>query len=961
MAGAKGKKSGSTMVLDPPEPAVAAEPDVALPDDVDEVDSDLEMEVLQELGLLEAQAHSGDVVLVGDTDGTDLLQSLDDVQHLVDDYWNVDQQLAWMATHHDEVVEADGAPLPIEQAYDKLAAVPDAPAFGDLDEFSEVYDAHLAGVEHVPQWKMDQLEAAKAWIAAQNDPELSAADKFAALQAYADTVRGLEDAAGDAFGDEYNALKADTKAFLEGQSPAQLREIAHANGVAHPLLLSGGNPNDASGKNALAAVLDPAYGQDAHHKQVIAQKAHERFAQLQSGAIGNYQGVALDDVLADDAAAGVDAPAAQGAADVLEVDQATLSELQALHAMATKPHYTLPYNTMFERAAAQIELDWKLQQAVPGDGVSVGDLADLQVGHAPFLYPHHLVEDGAVDKLAAITGHDATTIGLANGDQLKQLIDPDTPAAQVTDITAAAKAASEQLEAAYTQYQANYDAWETVTGGTLGTSVSQQQVKDLFNGWQQAPEPGDLPAGVNGVKHPEIGDAWAKLQGSKHNHSGLGMKGTGAMAPPDKQLRSWMKQQPLGQLRTLAADLGMGDAAMAPATRAQVQNWLMATAAGQEHQASHYEELAKLKQTAGTTPKPKPAPTPAGTATAAKAPSVTKPVVTSAQAVGQTIKHVSYAKQLADLEGLLAQAQGAATDIPPRSDATVASAQLVPDHAGNVSGGAHTKTGWRDPSTGEHYFAKTNPGKNGPARMTRIHAEVAAAQVKDAVGIPTIPCYHRQVDGQDAALQPKLNGVSPLPAKPDVSSLSQSDVDQVIRNQVGDWLVGDHDAHGENWVRTASGSLVRCDLGTAWKYAGSDKLNLDYTAPQAPTSGRTVFQWVMHAQQNGGLADGVKVNPNVAVGVVNKVENLPAPQFRDMLRPVAESGAASPDEVIKWRPRMRKVAAATHGIPEAQVTNAQIADAFLDQAEERRGKTRDGFAKMFADAGLDASALRYIT
>ncbi len=946
--GNKSKAKSNTLVLEPPPDPV----DVADTSGEEAVNEALEFEVLQELGKLDAEATSGDVVLVGD-DEADLLTNLDDIQHAVDDYASVDQQLLYLQTH--ALLFGEGESMPAGQAHALLAELDDAPDLGTVDEFTPVYEAHLAGVEQVPQWKLDQLEAAKTWVAALNDPDLSPAEKFAALQVYADAVHNLQDAAGDEWPGELAALKADTKAFLENQSPAQLRAIAHANEVAHPLLLSGGNPNDVDGKNALAAVLDPAYPDDAPHKAIIAAKATERYKDLQSGAISAYKGVTLDDALADDAAAGISAPADQ-AADVVVVGPDKLEELKALHHAGYGQPYGVPDSQLLPK---KVELAWQAHQAVPVDGVTAEDLAEFPttVSHTQKWHVEH--NPDLLDTYADITGHDAKTIALANQEQFHALLNPATPADEVDKIVAATAKLDAVLTETIQPLSANVEAWQHAKGAKLGDGLSHDDAKALFNSWVNSKDAlKEIPTGVPPTLHPEVGDQWVKAIGGKYQ-SIYHMAGTGAIAPYASDLRAWMKNQSLGPLRSLAAELGMGDAAKPPTTRAQVQNWMIAHAQGKTVSADNWKAVAEAKQAAPPTPKaPTAAPSAgaaASAATKAKAPSVTKPVVTSAQAVGQSIKHVPFAKQLDDLEGLLKQAQGAATDVPSRAEAQVSAAGLVADDTGNVSGGAHTKHGWRDPDTGRRYFAKNYQGSG---RLARIMPEVVASEVKEEIGIPTIPCYHHKVNGEDVALQPKIEGAQALTAEPNVKALSQTDIDQIVRNQIGDWLIGDHDAHGENWVRTPSGTLMRCDLGTAWKYAGADKLDLGYTAPQAPTSGKTVFQHVMHAQQNGGLADGVKVNPNVAAGVISKVDKLPPTKFREMLRPVAEAGAAS--NGTQWRPRMRKAAAQKHGIPESQVTDAQTAEAFLDHAEERRKATRDGFHKLFSDVGLDAAALRYI-
>lgn len=928
MAGAKGKSGSGAVALDPP----ADDTTVDDPED------------LALLGDLDGQAFSGEVLLVDPHAGTQVIESAADLDAAVGTYKAIDDQLDWLHQHQDTFATGGtgGGPLDAGQAYDWIASQVDddpdlAELFGDAyaEQFGEVYEAFTDGVEATPQWKLDQLEAAKAWVDALNDPDLPVTSKYDALQTYADTVLGLEDAAGDAWPDEFAALKADTKQWLDSLSPADLRDVAHAHDVSHPMLLSGGNPHDV-GNNALAAVLDPAYPADSPHKQTIAAKAHERYQALVGGTIESYKGVTLADVDADDAAHGAAIPVAQGDSDVFAVGPDQLTELQALH--TTAYGYTT-YVSTGDRLVARTELNWKLHQAAPVGGVTEADLAAL----APTMqssYHSTAAANAHLDALSQITGHDTVTLGVASMSDKALLLDPATSDDVLAEVGQRVEETKALLDKRVQLSKQALPIFESA-------SPTAEDITTLVGAWNAAA--GDVvPYGTKAEAHLSPEDA------------ALAHAYGGATVPHPQQLRAWMKDRKLADLRAAAAATGLGAAADPPTPRATIQNYLIAKARNSEAQAMALKQKADGQQQSAAAKKAaKDAAVAAGhvpaPASSASAPKFVKATVTSAQAVGAKIKHVSYAKQLDDLEALLKQAQGAAADVPARADSQVAAADLVPDSTANVTGGSHTTIGYRDQTTDQRYFAK--PYGNSGGRPRAI-AEAVASQVKADVGLPAIPCYHRKVDGQDAAVQPKVDGVAPLGNAVDPASLSQADVDTIVRNEVGDWLVGDHDGNGNNWLRTASGSLVRCDLGQGFKHYGGDKLQQDYAPAQ--NVGQPLFKKVMGAAGAGKLGDGVKVNPNVAVGVVQNVEKLSPQQFRDRMRPVAESGVTA-GNAIAWVPRMRKAAAKTHGIPEQQVSDSQVVDAFLDHAEQRRTQVRSEFSRYFADAGLDASALKYVT
>jgi hypothetical protein len=265
---------------------------------------------------------------------------------------------------------------------------------------------------------------------------------------------------------------------------------------------------------------------------------------------------------------------------------------------------------------------------------------------------------------------------------------------------------------------------------------------------------------------------------------------------------------------------------------------------------------------------------------------------------------------------------------------TVAAHDFGPGTAAHL-GGESKKTLHTGPD-GNTWMAK--PEWASSVGGARVHAEVSRSSVYARVGLPAVPVYATQLNGVHAAVQPLVTGASPL--SPNTAAWTQADVDSIVRLHVGSWAVGDHDVHFDNMLRTAEGGLFPVDGGAAWKHYGRDRLAMDYN----PHGGALVYHQAYTAHLSGCLADGVTINPAAAHPVIKKFESIPDSEYRAMLHQAAHTGAAQAD---RWAPEMRSRAAKIHGIAEHQVTTAQVAEAFLDHAVERKNRLRSDFADFY--------------
>lgn len=168
------------------------------------------------------------------------------------------------------------------------------------------------------------------------------------------------------------------------------------------------------------------------------------------------------------------------------------------------------------------------------------------------------------------------------------------------------------------------------------------------------------------------------------------------------------------------------------------------------------------------------------------------------------------------------------------------------------------------------------------------HGEVGASQLAKAAGLPT-PEVHLTKDGTVQEMVPGAKDA--FPGKNfDPSKLSDKDILDIQKHHVLDWLIGNHDAHPGNFLRDEHGNLVEIDKGQAFKHFHEDKLSANYHPNAAYGEQEPVYNTLLKAASAGK----VKLNdPKTGElhDFIQKVQNLPDTQVKDMFRPYAEAAA----------------------------------------------------------------------
>lgn len=685
----------------------------------------------------------------------------------------------------------------------------------------------------------------------------------------------------------------------------QLQQMAADAGFSHPTLVGVSDADSDGPPGALTFWLNPAYPSTHPAKAQIHAKADERYGQLAAGVHEQIHGQTLADVDAADAALHPHPGADPGETLTPAAVAGRLTELTtALTGLST----TGPVHGDGGLTAV-LDAERRLLVA---DCPEMPDLATSKAAAVGLITKQ-------LDDLTPQRRQTMIAQAVSDSDQL------DGPQARWLDRTrqlALLRASTDptvttQLQQLAADRAAQVDALAAATDAVHDVGAHPHDA-DAIQQWGQT-----QAAAI--AAHQQV-RLWGSAAADPHGLHQAGLGQVANAATVTAAWRSWAKQQPLAVLKTHAAAMGM---ATGGAPRAQVQNWI----AGSWDPAHPQDAIA-----AAVAAKHQPAPTPpdaaTATATAAGAP-------TSVAAAPS-----SFAAKKAGVLAALAAHQAAAADIPaPQPPAALAALSFTRSGAAHV-GGMHSKSFASD-QHGATWLHKPDSSGGG-----RAHAEAAAATLHNRAGIRTPPVHVAAVDGKVGAIQPWIAGCSTLSGHP--GDWSQADVDGIVRCHVAAWVTSNHDANPSNMLHTPSGALTPIDHGQAFRYFGADRLDVGYD-PNGHSYGQPPPAYVSAytAAAASGLAPGVTLRPAAAAPVISAFQAIPDAEFRAALADTARHGVTAK---LPWTGPMRAAAQQRHG--RTDITDAELADEFLDHAVARKQRLHTDFQTFFAGLGAAPAAAK---
>jgi hypothetical protein len=178
-----------------------------------------------------------------------------------------------------------------------------------------------------------------------------------------------------------------------------------------------------------------------------------------------------------------------------------------------------------------------------------------------------------------------------------------------------------------------------------------------------------------------------------------------------------------------------------------------------------------------------------------------------------------------------------------------------------------------------------------PSLAFTVPLEAAASTLQRKMGLEAPESYAIDHGGRPAVVSKWYpNSSQAFQKPPPLESLHPDDQMTIQKNHVLDWLIGNHDSHVGNWIRTQDGQLVSIDKGQSAKYFGHDRLDPSFHPnyyARPPIYNRL---WNDHAQGRGQMHDP---RTGELGQFVKKVQSMPDEELKGLFRPYAQAAAQS--------------------------------------------------------------------
>lgn len=248
--------------------------------------------------------------------------------------------------------------------------------------------------------------------------------------------------------------------------------------------------------------------------------------------------------------------------------------------------------------------------------------------------------------------------------------------------------------------------------------------------------------------------------------------------------------------------------------------------------------------------------------------------------------------------GVSAQGQGqnAATASAGTSQATIPAGVGMP--AGmqynkilNIGNTGHMES-WIDASGREWYF-KPAQSKNGAPEAFRAYAQEAGYKVQGIVDPGTaVEVGVGDLNGKFGAFQEKVSSTGGIDLKAwqhgKATDLGAGVTGQIQREHVTDWLLGNFDAHGGNFITDASGQIIGLDKEQAFRYikdAASGKMSYTYHPNGAYGETEPLYNTLYRRFAKGEI----DLDLQDTLTYIKRVESIPDAEYREIFREYAES------------------------------------------------------------------------
>jgi hypothetical protein len=207
---------------------------------------------------------------------------------------------------------------------------------------------------------------------------------------------------------------------------------------------------------------------------------------------------------------------------------------------------------------------------------------------------------------------------------------------------------------------------------------------------------------------------------------------------------------------------------------------------------------------------------------------------------------------------------------------------------GEHPGSTHGAIVHVNPTTQEKWLVK--PDTKGGGALAKL--DVAANHITAQSGLDSPATFETTHQGTPASAQLMWPETTNAYSKAiDPESITDADLPTIQKHHALDWMLGNHDAHGGQFIRNAQGKLIGIDKAQGFKFANNDRLHWNFH-PNGPMYGESepIYNTLYRNFAKGGRA---MLDPRQGeLGkYIQSLQDMPDAEYAATLRPYAETAA----------------------------------------------------------------------
>lgn len=227
-------------------------------------------------------------------------------------------------------------------------------------------------------------------------------------------------------------------------------------------------------------------------------------------------------------------------------------------------------------------------------------------------------------------------------------------------------------------------------------------------------------------------------------------------------------------------------------------------------------------------------------------------------------------------------------------------ADLTPVGSAKGLGGAKDKSFLKDKTTGKTYIFKPAVETWRPLVQQSV-SDLTSLIAPQGSFIPVKATKDK--DGKLGSIQPYHENIKSNLANVNLKTLTKSQISDIQKERVLDWVFGNHDSHGGNMLLTQSGSIMGCDKEQAFKHISNDKLELNYHPNKAYDEKPPVYNELYKLAKDKEIS----IDPNDVLPYINNIEKISDDDWKKAVKPYVDALVDSqPNKGIKAKETLMK-------------------------------------------------------